>query len=337
MTLATSSTAPPPERTERSDRTLTAWLRLTRPAPPDPAAHGGQDGGRAVVDWAVLRRVRGVVAWAMALLVLLIAGLAFVASFDKISTYAVTEVAWPTKLRWVPPLLVDSFTFVGTLLIVWLGLSGRPRRTALAYGWLLVGLGTMASVVVNLHHAPASLAGRIVAGSPPIALLLAVEALVVLLRYVLSDLTAGSVAPRLPSLADPVPASPHLVPTAHADVMRLDHAPADARRAVAPPELTEAALPRPGDSHDAGASASAHTQPERTDAHPVAGGRPAPASAGRDEVGAQLRERITSIWADRERDGGHRLIGAELAPRAGHQGPPRPGRPPRPARPARAP
>jgi hypothetical protein len=183
---------PHPDQTAAPARTLTAWLRLTRtpgapgPVPRSPTAQLPDRADRT------LRRVRTVIVTALAGLVAVIALLAFVASFDKISAYAVTQVAWPTMLRWIPPLLVDSFTFVGTLLVVWLSLSPEPRRKATTYGWLLVATGTAASVIVNVDHAPHTLAGRIIAGSPPVALLLAIEALVIVLRYLLSDLAIAA-------------------------------------------------------------------------------------------------------------------------------------------------
>jgi hypothetical protein len=161
---ADSGTLVPPAADGRGpERTLTAWLRLTRASSAAGAPQQIVSAPLPERAERTLRRVRTVLVTALAGLVAVIALLAFVASFDKISAYAVTQVQWPQRLRWIPPLLVDSFTFVGTLLVVWLSLSPAPRRKATVYGWLLVVADTAASVIVNVDHAPATLAG----GSSP--------------------------------------------------------------------------------------------------------------------------------------------------------------------------
>jgi Protein of unknown function (DUF2637) len=260
-----------------AERTLTAWLRLSRA--PHPSATQPTVPLPAHAE-RTLRRVRTIIVTALAALVAVIALLAFVASFDKISAYAVAEVAWPTRLRWIPPLLVDSFTFVGTLLVVWLSLSATPRRKATAYGWLLVATGTAASVIVNVEHAPPTLAGRIIAGSPPVALLLAIEALVLVLRYLLSDLTVSPAAPAHPS---PHPSAPS---AAWTQALRLPDSQADIADA---PTLAVRAL--------------------------AAGGQDAAivAQDAEDAPSAALRAQIEQLWRVRERDGGQRLIGTHLA------------------------
>jgi len=189
------------------------------------------------------------------------------------------KVAWSTRLRWIPPLLVDSFTFVGTLLVVWLSLSATPRRKATGYGWLLVATGTAASVIVNIEHAPPTLAGRIIAGSPPVALLLAIEAFVLVLRYLLSDLTTTDI------IAQPHPHS-DAPPSAWAEALRLPDNQTTASGAPTPPVR---AL-----QSDRRESASA--EPEGEDA-------PSPV----------LRAQVEQLWRVRERDGGGRLVGTHLA------------------------
>jgi len=299
-----------------AERTLTAWLRWTHPSAP------GTETALALAPGALLRTVRALVVASLVGLVVLIGLLAFVASFDAISQYAVRQVAWPTRLRWVPPLLVDSFTLAGTLLVVWISLSARAhqRRKAAAYGWLLVAVGTAASVIINLDHAPDTLAGRVVAGSPPVALLLAIEALVVVVRYLLSDLVDTAAA------AADVDQHAHATTVdgrAHASTARLDAPaqPALDARAVGAADVSARAAARAPDALAArtdpaqGALALAAPRAPRTDARPDTRSdarTDAPARGG--TVGtAQVRARVTAAWRAREVDGGEQLVAAELA------------------------
>jgi hypothetical protein len=69
------------------------------------------------------------------LLVLSVAGLAFVVSFEAISAFAVTTGAFPPALGWCAPLLVDTFTAAASL-VVWsrsrAGLGARYARSLVA-------------------------------------------------------------------------------------------------------------------------------------------------------------------------------------------------------------
>jgi hypothetical protein len=283
--------AGPVSREVASDeRTLTAWLRLSRAPHPHTTHSSAHTTGLPAHAAHTLRLVRTILVTALAVLVAVIALLAFVASFDKISAYAVAEVAWPTRLRWIPPLLVDSFTVVGTLLVVWLSLSGAPRRKATGYGWLLVAAGTAASVIVNIEHAPDTLAGRIIAGSPPVALLLAIEALVLVLRYLLIDLAAGASATAQHRATHLVPTQPDAPASLHAHTMRI---PAE----VVPEETSNNDVPAPELR-----ARPTHSTDERS-----------AATAADGEPSAALRAHIEQIWRTRERDGGQRLVGAQLA------------------------
>jgi hypothetical protein len=106
-------------------------------------------------------------------LVLSIAGLAFLVSFEAISDYATTLGAFPHGLGWAAPLLVDSFTLAASLEVLRSGLAGqRP-----VYPWTLVFGATCASAALNVAHAPEHVAAQAVAGIPPVALLLALELL----------------------------------------------------------------------------------------------------------------------------------------------------------------
>jgi hypothetical protein len=114
-------------------------------------------------------RLRTVVAG----LVLTIAALAFLVSFEAISDYATSLGAFPDKLGWVAPLLVDSFTLAASLEVLRSGLAGQRA----VYPWCLVAGATLASATLNIAHAPDHPAAEAVAGIPPVALLAALELL----------------------------------------------------------------------------------------------------------------------------------------------------------------
>jgi hypothetical protein len=105
------------------------------------------------------------------LLVGAIALIAFAVSFEAISAYAVTVGAFPQPLRWCAPLLVDAFTVAACLVILARSRDG-DRAT---YAWSLVVSASSASVALNVAHAPAHTAARLVAALPPAALLAALE------------------------------------------------------------------------------------------------------------------------------------------------------------------
>jgi hypothetical protein len=105
------------------------------------------------------------------LLVLGVAGLAFVVSFEAISAFAVTTGAFPASLGWCAPLLVDTFTAAATL-VVW---SRSRAGLGAGYARTLVAAATVVSLALNVAHAPNRLAARLVAALPPLALLAAVE------------------------------------------------------------------------------------------------------------------------------------------------------------------
>jgi Protein of unknown function (DUF2637) len=105
------------------------------------------------------------------LLVLGVAGLAFVVSFEAISAFAVATGAFPASLGWCAPLLVDTFTAAATL-VVW---SRSLAGLGAGYARTLVAAATVVSLALNVAHAPDQLAARLVAALPPLALLAAVE------------------------------------------------------------------------------------------------------------------------------------------------------------------
>jgi hypothetical protein len=136
--------------------------------------------------------VRAALMWTTSALVFAVAVLAFVVSFEAISDFAVQVGAFPPSLRYCAPLLVDSFTAAATLVILWLSLTG-PRLVSAWdawYAWALIAAATCVSVAINVAHAPDTNAARLVAALPPVALLLAVELLMILPRRCLAHMTA---------------------------------------------------------------------------------------------------------------------------------------------------
>jgi hypothetical protein len=84
------------------------------------------------------------------LLVLGVAGLAFVVSFEAISAFAVATGAFPTSLGWCAPLLVDTFTAAASL-VVW---SRSRAGLGAGYARTLVAAATAVSLALNVAHAP---------------------------------------------------------------------------------------------------------------------------------------------------------------------------------------
>jgi hypothetical protein len=144
--------------------------------------------------------VRTALMWTASALVFAVAVLAFVVSFEAISDFAVQVGAFPPGLRYCAPLLVDSFTAAATLVILWLSLTSQPIATAWDawYAWALIGAATCVSVAINVAHAPDTDAARLVAAVPPIALLLAVELLMILARRCLAHSDASQAQPSAP-------------------------------------------------------------------------------------------------------------------------------------------
>jgi hypothetical protein len=105
------------------------------------------------------------------LLVGAIALIAFAVSFEAISAYAVAVGAFPRPLRWCAPLLVDAFTIAACLVILARSRDGERA----VYAWSLVVVASTVSVALNVAHAPAHPAARLVASLPPAALLAALE------------------------------------------------------------------------------------------------------------------------------------------------------------------
>jgi hypothetical protein len=156
-----------------------------------------------------LALVRAALVWAASALVFAVAVLAFVVSFEAISAFAVQVGAFPPSLRYCAPLLVDSFTAAATLVILWISLTGHKIATAW-YAWALIAAATCVSVAINVAHAPNTHAARLVAALPPVALLLAVELLMILARRWLAQ---SNTLQRQPGAPQPQPGAPPAPPS----------------------------------------------------------------------------------------------------------------------------
>jgi hypothetical protein len=164
-------------------------------APPAPAA-APSPSDRAV---RLLAAIRVALVAALTALVLAIAALAYVVSFEAIRAFAIETAAFPPELAWSAPLLVDSFTTAASLVILWRYLRGDAWRDPW-YAWTLVAAATAVSVALNVAHAPDRLAAQLFAALPPVALLGALELLMSVAR---TGLPHGS---RTPPATQPGPA-----------------------------------------------------------------------------------------------------------------------------------
>ncbi|HET8644674.1 MAG TPA: DUF2637 domain-containing protein [Vicinamibacteria bacterium] len=75
----------------------------------------------------LLAAIRVALVAALTDLVLAIAALAYVVSFEAIRAFAIETAAFPPSLAWSAPLLVDSFT-AASLVILWRYLRGEGWR-----------------------------------------------------------------------------------------------------------------------------------------------------------------------------------------------------------------
>jgi hypothetical protein len=179
----------------------------------------------------LLAAIRVALVIALTALVLAIAALAYVVSFEAIRAFAVETAPFPAELAWSAPLLVDSFTTAASLVILWRYLRGDAWRDPW-YAWTLVGAATAVSVALNVAHAPDRLAAQLFAALPPVALLGALELLMSVARTGLSH--TNRTAPAV--VLDPTASGDgHRTPTALAPVVLQDRtASADQEPTAAP-------------------------------------------------------------------------------------------------------
>jgi hypothetical protein len=129
----------------------------------------------------LIAAIRVALVAALTALVLAIAALAYVVSFEAIRAFAIETAAFPAELAWSAPLLVDSFTTAASLVILWRYLGGDAWSEPW-YAWTLVACATAVSVALNVAHAPDRMAAQLFAALPPIALLGALELLMSVAR-----------------------------------------------------------------------------------------------------------------------------------------------------------
>jgi uncharacterized protein DUF2637 len=250
----------------------------------------------------LIAAIRVALVVALTALVLAIAGLAYVVSFEAIRAFAVETAAFPPELAWSAPLLVDSFTTAASLVILWRYLRGDAWRDPW-YAWTLVACATAVSVALNVAHAPDRLAAQLFAALPPVALLGALELLMSVARCGLPHTSRRTV-------------------TAIPQVRSADYS--------AHPEQHRPLRPQPHQSHrPAVAALRTRSRPRRRRAlrpHPAAvrTPRPQPAPPGRSAAAAgngaaspsDSRARVRELVA-RERATGQRLAAREVAAAAG--------------------
>jgi hypothetical protein len=133
----------------------------------------------AVVDPAVSPTVRRVTTTS----VLCVALVAALASYAHMRTLA--EVAGEGWRSWLLPVSVDGLAVAASMTMLVRRRSGRPAGL-LPWVALLLGLG--ASLAANVAAAQPTLAGRLVAAWPPVALLLSYE---LLLQQINRDTRCG--------------------------------------------------------------------------------------------------------------------------------------------------
>jgi hypothetical protein len=141
----------------------------------------------------LIAAIRVALVAALTALVLAIAALAYVVSFEAIRAFAIETAAFPAELAWSAPLLVDSFTTAASLVILWRYLRGDAWSEPW-YAWTLVGCATAVSVALNIAHAPDRMAAQLFAALPPIALLGALELLMSVARTGLPHTTRTEAA-----------------------------------------------------------------------------------------------------------------------------------------------
>jgi Protein of unknown function (DUF2637) len=205
---------------------------------PTTAPHAPPQSERAV---RLLAAIRVALVIALTALVLAIAALAYVVSFEAIRAFAIETAAFPPELAWSAPLLVDSFTTAASLVILWRYLRGDAWRDPW-YAWTLVAAATAVSVALNVAHAPERLSAQLFAALPPVALLGALELLMSVARTGLPHQSrtpaATQPAPDTPSVAlDRTPSgNGHRHPAALASALPQDRTTDAAPDPAAPPD-----------------------------------------------------------------------------------------------------
>src|SRR5574341_1511916 len=132
------------------------------------------------------------ISWITALLVLFLAGAAFVLSYDTLRDLALGNGVKP-GLAWLWPLMLDAFMIAASLAVLRANLY--VERTW--YPWLLVGVFTLTSITFNVVHAVDALLPQAIAALPPAVVFLSFE---LLMNQTKSTVNRQSVVVSLPVL-----------------------------------------------------------------------------------------------------------------------------------------
>jgi Protein of unknown function (DUF2637) len=130
---------------------------------------------RVLVPWQQRRSVRA----GYVLILLVLVACAFIDSFAALAELAQATAALPGVRAITLPLMLDGLTLAGTLFAV---TRFGPGQGSPAYGYVLIAIGSLASLAGNVAHAPATLPARIIAGAPPLILVLVFEAAAISFR-----------------------------------------------------------------------------------------------------------------------------------------------------------
>jgi hypothetical protein len=134
-----------------------------------------------------LRRLLAGIVSAMTGVVVVVAALAFVASFAAVHDFALRSGGIAREHAWMAPLFVDSFLFIGSCGDLWCALTrtdaedGWRRITAWSPKLLLIAAAA-GSYGLNIAHAPATAPARVVAALPPTALVVTEVVLMFIVR-----------------------------------------------------------------------------------------------------------------------------------------------------------
>ena len=150
----------------------------------------------------LVERVRRVIIFGASIILLGVAALAFLVSFEAISSFAALSGAVRPELAWAIPPLVDAPIVMASLLWLNRSLLGEQARSA----QLVLVLAAGASLGLNLAHAPHHVGAWAVALIAPAALVASVELAMSELRRVIratnEQVAGGGAAPALPPLPD---------------------------------------------------------------------------------------------------------------------------------------
>ncbi len=126
------------------------------------------------------------------LLVAFLAAAAFWLSFGALRDLAVQQGIAP-DVAWLYPAIIDGAIIVFSLSVVQVSLAGeRPR-----YPWVLVGVFTALSVMLNILHAAATILPKLMAAIPPVALFLSFELLMNQIKWAVKRQSLGQTVAEL--------------------------------------------------------------------------------------------------------------------------------------------